>query len=265
MKDYLLELASSQPDRNAKINVMREYLQVYALRAMFEKGHFGNLAFVGGTALRLIHALPRFSEDLDFSLTIEAGYNFHDLLNEIKQSFIGANYEVAIKYKMEKTVHSAFLKFPGLLHAAGLTHRREQNLSIKLDVDTKPPKGANIVRSLVNKYFPITFTNYDLPSLFAGKLHAILTRPYVKGRDYFDLVWILSRWRDIVPNIDLLNEALKQTGHRANVSITNWKGKILRKVETLKWDIVIGEVERFVEDIKYVEVMRPENVKALLQ
>lgn len=264
MKDYLLNLVSPISDKPTKVNIMREYLQVYALRTMFEKGRFGHMAFVGGTTLRFIHALPRFSEDLDFSLTSSAGYNFEDILYETKQAFVDANYKIAVKYDCSRTVHSAFLKFPELLHAAGLSHRKEQNLSIKIDVDTRPPTGAVLARSLVNKYFPITFTHYDLPSLFAGKLCAILTRPYVKGRDYFDLAWILSRWRDINPNIDLLNAALKQAGRNGDSTAGNWKARVLKKISAVEWNAIVIDVEKFLENPNDLNILTLENVKALL-
>lgn len=264
MKDYLIDIVSKVPEKGAKINIMREYLQIYALRTIYEKGFFKNIAFVGGTALRFVHGLPRFSEDIDFSLAHKEGYDFEKILGDIKRAFVDANYQIAIKVKTERTVHSAFLKFPELMFLSGLTHRRDQNLSIKVDVDTNPPSGAILSRTLVNKYFPVTLTHYDLPSLFAGKLHAILTRPYVKGRDYFDLFWILSRWNDIVPNMNLLTHALAQTGYKEELTEKNWKEKILEAVKKADWNSVMKDVSSFVEDISYINAMRPENIEGLL-
>lgn len=264
MKDYLLNLAAQTENKTAKLNVMREYLQVYALRVLFEKGHFTKVAFVGGTALRFIQNLPRFSEDIDFSLTNKAGYDFEEMLNDIKRAFISANYSIAVKYDMERTVHVAFLKFPELMHMAGLTHRKDQNLSIKVDVDTNPPKGANLANTLVNKYFPITFTHYDLPSLFAGKLHAIFTRPYVKGRDYFDLTWLVSRDRNLNPNIELLNNALEQTKNPLNVTLKNWRIKVMERVESADWAKIVSDVEKFSEDPRFIDSMKPEYLRSIL-
>ena len=264
MKEQLLSIVSSIADRGRKINAMREYLQVYVLRTMFEKGHFSQVAFVGGTALRFIHNVPRFSEDLDFSLINKQDYDFQKILNEIKHALNDANYSVSFKFKAERTVNAAYLKFPELLHMAELSHRKDQNLTIKLDVDTNPPKGGVVATTLVNKYFPITFTHYDLPSLFAGKLHAIFTRPYVKGRDYFDLVWLLSRHKDLQPNLNLLNNALKQTGNTLKVTSDDWRMKVMERVASINWQAVVDDVKRFTEDELFINSMKPEYVKPLL-
>ncbi|MBM4387650.1 MAG: nucleotidyl transferase AbiEii/AbiGii toxin family protein, partial [Deltaproteobacteria bacterium] len=123
MKDYLIELVSNTRGDAAKLNVMREYIQIVVLRTIFERGRFAQLTFVGGTALRFIFGLPRFSEDLDFSLTAPTGYDFERMLTEIKRSFQDAGYSLSIRYKKEKTVNTAMLKFPELMFLAGLSHR----------------------------------------------------------------------------------------------------------------------------------------------
>jgi len=265
MKEQLLNIISPVVEPKMKINIMREYLQVYVLRTMFEKGHFSQVAFVGGTALRFIFNIPRFSEDLGFSLANKEGYDFQKILNEIKQSLNDANYSVSFKFKAEKTVNTAFLKFPELMHMAGLTHRKDQNLTIKLDVDTNPPKGGVLTTTLVNKYFPITFTHYDQPSLFAGKLHAIFTRPYVKGRDYFDLIWLLSRNRDLQPNLNLLNNALEQTGNSLRVTLDNWRSKVLERVESADWSKIVADVAAFTEDPLMMNSMKLEYARTLFK
>lgn len=264
MKDFLLELVSKVSDKQAKINVMREYLQLYALRAMYEKKYDLNLGFVGGTALRLAYGLPRFSEDLDFSLLVKKeNYLFTDILNAIKQSFTDAAYTIVVRYSEERVVHSAFLKFPELMHSAGLTHKREQNLSIKFEIDTNPPRGAHLTETIVNKYFPIALRHYDLGSLLAGKIHALLTRPYQKGRDYFDIGWILSRWK-IEPNLEFLNAALKQTGGKYKPDKSNWKKIILDKMRKADWHAVSSDMSKFVEDQGSVSTMDLEYFVTLL-
>ena len=47
---------------------LREILQEIVLLGLYDSGFFNHAAFYGGTALRILHKLPRFSEDLDFSL-----------------------------------------------------------------------------------------------------------------------------------------------------------------------------------------------------
>ena len=118
MKDYCLELAGGRKTAAEKYNIMREYLQAYVLRIMHEKNMFGSTAFVGGTALRFLYDLPRFSEDLDFSLHKKPKVAFADLMGIIKQELVLAGYEANVDYKEDKTVQSAFVKFEGLLYEA---------------------------------------------------------------------------------------------------------------------------------------------------
>ena len=194
MKDFCLELASKQAGFNAKLNIMREYLQSYALRTLQDDGAFRSMAFVGGTALRFLHALPRFSEDLDFSLEGKKNTRpFPVIIKKIKEEFILAGYDVTVTYNDEKTVQHAFLKFEGLMHEAGISPHKDQRLSIKIEIDTRPPEGAIMETKIVNKYFPLSFLSYDLSSLFAGKFHALLSRKYTKGRDFFDIVYLMSK------------------------------------------------------------------------
>ena len=264
MKDYILNIANSKEDKTKRLNVLREYLQMHALRSLHESGYFKNLIFVGGTCLRFVHDLPRYSEDLDFSLLSKKGYDFEKYLKTVEKDFRKANYEISIKYKMQKTVQTAHLKFPELLFKSDLSDRMEKNLMIKFDVDSNPPAGGVAKTTLVNKYFPVSIRHYDLPSLFSGKLHAILTRPYVKGRDYFDLVWILSRWKDIVPNMILLRNALKQTGNDASINEKNWKERVWEKTKSVDWKTVLHDIESFVEDPHFVSSIEPDNLKELL-
>ena len=204
MRDYVLELVATKTGFNAKLNIMREYLQAYILRIMQDNGVFRSTAFLGGTALRFLYNLPRFSEDLDFSLTGNKHYTFADLVVKIKQELKLAGYDISVSYNDEKTVQYAMVKFDKLMYEAGISPHKEQKFSIKIEVDTNPPEGAGLKTDIVNKYFPISFLSYDIPSLFAGKFHALLSRKYTKGRDFFGLGWYLSRWKDISPNINLL-------------------------------------------------------------
>lgn len=199
MKEYVLELVSKQDTSNAKLNIMREYLQAYVLRIMQDEGVFRTTAFLGGTALRFLYGLPRFSEDLNFS---SAGNNkkrsFVELVKKIKSELILAGYDVDIVYDDQKTAHNAFVKFTGLMYEAGLSPLKTQKFFVKVEIDTNPPEGAVLKTDVINKYFPIAFLSYDINSLFAGKLHALLSRKYTKGRDLFDLGWYLSKWKDLI-------------------------------------------------------------------
>lgn len=266
MKDYVLELAHSQTGFNAKLNIMREYLQAYILRILHDEGVFRSTAFLGGTALRFLYNIPRFSEDLDFSLVKDEGYKFVDILNRVKQELALAGYDINMTYKVEKTVQHAFMKFTGLMHEAGISPHRSQVFSIKIDIDTNPPEGAVLKTDIINKFFPIAFLYYDLSSLFAGKLHAILTRKYSKGRDFFDLGWYLSRWRDIAPNIILLQNALKQTGWKEELPTEeNWREHLYNTVKATDWKKISADVENFLENPSDANIFTKENILKLIK
>lgn len=267
MKDYVLELASRQSGFNAKINTMREYLQTYALKVMCDEGVFRTTAFVGGTALRFLYGLPRFSEDLDFSAA-EGGntaYTFERMIGKLKKEFTLAGYDINVTYNDKKAVQSAFLKFSALLYEAGLSPLMEQRLSIKLEIDTNPPKGAVLKADIVNKYFPLSFLSYDIKSLFAGKLHALLSREYAKGRDFFDLGWYLSRYKGLTPNIELLQAALRQTSWKKEMPAADtWRERIVDTVKKADWSKIRKDVENFLENPSDLDVFSKENVLMML-
>jgi len=254
MKDYVLELVSKQSSPAAKFNIMREYLQAYTLRIMYDEGLFRISAFVGGTALRFLHSLPRFSEDLDFSLAGAKEIKFTALMKKVETELSLSGYNVALSFNDEATVRNAFIKFEGLMYESGISPLKSQKFSIKIEIDTLPPEGAILKTQIVNKYFPIGFLTYDLPSLFAGKLNAIFVRRYTKGRDYFDLLWYLTKWRDLVPNVALLCNGLTQAGWKHELPTeNNWKQLVYKVVKESDWAKVRQDVEKFLE--------RPEDIK----
>lgn len=267
MKDYCLELTSHETGFNAKLNVMREYLQAYALRILYDEGFFRMAAFLGGTALRFLYGLPRFSEDLDFSLTRkDKEYRFVDTITKLKNEFSLAGYSISVNYNDKKTVRDALLKFEGLMFEAGISPLKSQKFAIKIEIDTNPSDGAVLKTDIVNKYFPISFLSYDIPSLFAGKIHALLSRKYTKGRDFFDLGWYLSRWKDISPNIILLRNGLKQTGWDKEMpGEDNWRDFLYRVVERTDWEQVRKDVESFLEHPSDLEIFDKENILGLIK
>ncbi len=266
MKDYCLELTAAQKTTSTKYNAMREYLQAYVLRIMHDRGAFQSTAFVGGTALRFLYGLPRFSEDLDFSQHKRPDCSFTNLMSDIKQELISAGYEPSVTAKEVKTVQSAFVKFEGLLYEAKLSPLKAQKFSIKIEIDTNPPKGAALTTQIVNKFFPIAFLSYDLPSLFAGKIHALLSRKYTKGRDYYDLAWYLSRFKTLEPNFKFLHNALTQTGYeKKKPSENNWREYLGDVVKKTDWKTVYNDVANFLENPKDMDIFTKENVLRLIE
>jgi hypothetical protein len=116
-----------------------------------------------------------------------------------------------LKVNDQKTVHSAFVRFPGLLFELGLSSQQNEVLAVKIEVDTNPPPGAGLSTTVVRRFVVLQLYHHDQASLLSGKLYAILQKPYAKGRDIYDLLWYLSNPSWPQPNLALLNNALIQT------------------------------------------------------
>ena len=215
--------------------------------------------------MRTLHDLPRFSEDLDFSLHGHPAHSFADRMSVIKKELALAGYQIEVSYDDAKTVQSAFLKFEGLMHEAGLSPLKSQKFSVKIEIDTKPPQGAALTTQIVNKFFPIAFLTYDLPSLFAGKMHALLTRKYIKGRDFFDIAWYLSRFKTLSPNVAFLRNALTQTQFKGTMPTQeDWRRYLYAVVEKADWKIIHQDVINFLEDPRDMDIFTKENVLKLI-
>jgi predicted nucleotidyltransferase component of viral defense system len=266
MKDYIREIIKEELTSEDNKNRVREYLQKYLLYVLYRKKIYKDLIFCGGTALRFLYKIRRFSEDLDFILSFKAkDYNFENILNIIKNEFKLSGYNLEIKYKISKNVHSAFLKFSGILFEYGISPHKDEKLSIKIEIDTNPPEGGKEKLTLYNSTFMFYIFHYDLPSLFAGKLHALLCRDYTKGRDWYDLLWYLTKFKNLEPNFILLNNALQQT-HKGfeEINQKNWKKKLRELVETVDIEKIKDDIYRFLEDHTEIEFLTKENLYNLL-
>lgn len=249
MKEILKELILQQPDDFRKRSVAREYLQARILLALQDHGAFSNWAFVGGTALRFLYQLPRYSEDLYFSLSRPGeDARFSALMTGVKSDLSAEAYSVEVKTREGRAVASAFIRFQGLLFEAGLSPHRDEVLSIKVEMDTCPPAGAGLETRVIRRFELLNLLHYDPSSLLAGKLHAILMRKYTKGRDLYDLAWYLSDPHWPSPNIELLNNALVQTGwSAAPVQLSTWAQTVGSHLEKVDWDAAVQDVSPFLE------------------
>ncbi len=236
-------------DNLTKINFLREYLQLFVLKVMDEKGYFNHLAFVGGTALRILYDLNRFSEDLDFCLIDNGSFSFDKMMQDIQISFQLFNLTVEIKTKTGKTVAAALIKFPELLHNLNLSSHKSQKLSIKIELDQNPPKGYHTKFMMINKEFLFSVKHYDLPSLFSGKLHALLCRKYTKGRDFYDLLWYLGK--KIQPNYPLLEQSIFQTEEKkVSLNEKTLKELLIDQIKKTDFKQVLSDIEPFLADNK---------------
>jgi predicted nucleotidyltransferase component of viral defense system len=247
--------------------IVREYLQMRILRSLQSDGAMIPLAFHGGTALRILYQLPRYSEDLGFSLERQPEqYDFRRYLTTIQHNMTAETYDVAVKLNEGGVVHSAFVRFRGLLHQLGISPHKSEVLAIKLEVDTNPPSKAGLNTTFVQHHVAVHLQHHDQASLLAGKLHAILQREYVKGRDWYDLYWYLSQPQWASPNIAMLNSALAQSGwEKDDVTANNWRKVVLERLERLDWTQVFADVQRFLMDQEDLTTFRKETIAHMLE
>ena len=267
MKEHLVAWLRTATSHIEARNLAREYLQALILQSLQRVGAMNTLAFHGGTALRFLYSLPRFSEDLDFALERSSDqYDFRDYLKSIRKDLEMQGYAVAFKVNDQKTVHSAFVRFTGLLFDLKLSPRQDEILAVKIEVDTNPPAGAILSTSLVRRHVLLNLQHHDRASLLAGKLHAVLQRPHLKGRDLYDLIWYLSDREWPAPNLELLNNALKQTDWSGEIlTADNWREIVRSKIESISWEQALADVQPFLASQQEIELVKKENLLRLLQ
>jgi predicted nucleotidyltransferase component of viral defense system len=267
MKEYLANLLQPDTSPLERRNLTREYLQALILQSLQRSGAMTTLAFHGGTALRFLYSLPRYSEDLDFALEINKGrYDFRAYLHAIQKDLEAQGYKIAMKVSDHKTVHSAYFRFPGLLYELNLSAHRDEVLAVKIEVDTEPPKDAELETSLIRRHVLLNLQHHDKASLLAGKLHAILQRPYPKGRDIYDLTWYLGDRNWPNPNTKMLNNALAQTDWTGpTLTVTNWRSITLARIESFSWDQLISDVQPFLQVQQEIDLLTKDNLIKLLR
>ena len=235
-------------------NVLQEVMQHYVLASLARAGLFTDAIFHGGTCLRIVNQISRFSEDLDFLLKRpDPGFRWQGYLKAVQKDCAqeGIAFEIQDKSEAASAVRKAFLKTDsiGKLLTLELPFERyhARKLRIKLEIDTNPPAGSAFTTSYLT--FPVTtaLTTQTLESSFALKLHALLCRSYVKGRDWYDFVWYVTR--KIRPDLALLEHALDQqgpwAGRRMNITWA-WMIETLRVViGQIDWSTARQDVQRF--------------------
>ena len=189
---------------NASFDALREILQEVVLLALYDAGFFKCAAFYGGTALRVLHDLPRFSEDLDFSLLEKnPEFNLKPYENAVITTLKAFGFDVTIDIREKNNksaIASAFVKGNTIEHLININSpkditskiHRDQVVKIKLEVDTNPPLGFETENLLRLTPRPFSINAFTLPSLYAEKIHAVLCRAWgsrPKGRDWYDMVW----------------------------------------------------------------------------
>ena len=258
---------------------LREIMQEIALAGLERSGFFEKAAFYGGTALRIFHKLPRFSEDLDFSLlSKDPDFSLLPYLDGMKKEFDGLGMTVSIteKQKSNQTaIDSAFLKADTTWKELVLQEiipqdrpKMQPQIKIKLEVDTSPPLDFSTEEKLLLRPFSFYVKCFSLADLFAGKMHALLFRKWgtrVKGRDWFDLEWYIRN------NIPLNLEHLKVRSQESN----DWKeptmnrGQLIdlltAKIKAVSFDRIREDIEKFIPDPKAIEIWSPKYFSDLIK
>jgi len=262
MKEYLREQLREARDPLSGRNLLREYLQARILGACQRGGAMIPLAFHGGTALRFLYRIPRYSEDLDFALERkDRGYDFQKMLRLVRDEMTAEAYQVELKVSEQRTVHSAFVRFPGLLFEMGLSPHRREVIAVKIEIDTEAARGAELETTVIRRFQTLQLQHHDRASLLAGKLHAILQRSYTKGRDLFDLLWYLSDRTWPLPNLVLLNNALAQSSWSGPLLTTdNWHRIVRQRLDTMSWKNVLRDVHPFLAPGAHDDLLTKDNL-----
>lgn len=239
-------------------NALKEIVQEIILFALWRADFFEVAAFQGGTSLRILHGMTRFSEDIDFILhKPNQGFTWQPYLDNIKETCLefGIAPEVLDKSHMDRNIKAALIKDNSIanqLNLSFMNNHREGKLTLKLEIDSNPPAGSKFEYTYLD--FPVDFEvcHQDLSSNFALKTHALLCRRYLKGRDWHDFNWYIAQ--DVAPKLELLKNALVQYGP--------WKGQVLdidrewlvtalgEKITKINWQDAAADVERFLKPVE---------------
>lgn len=242
--------------------IIREITQSIVLIGLSRSGFFNKASFYGGTALRIFYELNRYSEDLDFTLNEKDElFSLEPYLKSIESVASSYGFELQVSSKVKKIetpIESAFAKlntyqtFISLKLDEELTKllHKDENIKVKFEVDCNPSIGFNKENKWIDMPEFASVSVLDLPSLFAGKLHAILCRTYknhVKGRDYYDFLFFTSR--KIKPNILYLKNKLIETGkitRNDTFNIDVLKKMLKEKIETIDFEQVKDDAQKFI-------------------
>ena len=235
-------------------NALQELMQHYILASLSRAGLFAEAMFHGGTCLRIVYGINRFSQDLDFLLKKpNPHFVWQPYLARVQRDCAqeGIDFEIQDKSDVDEAMRKAFVKTDsiGKVMTLGLPYGRQaqRKIRVKLEIDTNPPEGSHFETNYLS--FPTTapITVQSLASGFATKSHALLCRTYTKGRDWYDLIWYVGR--RIEPNLELLDNALLQQGpwknEKQEITVA-WLLNALRdKIGTIDWSVARSDVQRF--------------------
>ena len=268
MNKTILELTSiinenSDKTDSFKRNLLKNYLQLFALHFIYSDKHYSELVFYGGSVLSQCYGLPRLSEDLDF-IDLSGKLNIEILADSLKTYF---EKELGLSLTIKTQKFRIYLKFP-ILKQLGMTNDSQSNwLYLKIEIFN----GSNFCKKYKTEIKPlfkfnqsILIKTFDLPTLMATKIRAIFHRKWektnkegrvaisVKGRDYFDLMWYLQQ--EIYPNLNCVKEVK---------DIKDLKKKLIDIVNQIDNHSVVLDLENFIADKEFVKSLG-KNIKEIL-
>jgi len=265
-------LASYNPaDRDQAAAALREIMQQVALAGLYRSGFYEKVAFYGGTALRIFYGLDRFSEDLDFSLLADDdSFSFQPYTAAIIAEFESQGMQVSIREKQKKVqtnIESAFLKsatiwkelvLDGILPQQGMG--QVANIKIKIEVDKHPPLGFDTEEKLLTQPFSFYVRCFTLPSLFAGKMHALLFRKWqnnVKGRDWYDMEWYIKKGVPLKLSHFLQRAIGSGDWQKKNITVDKFRQLLREKIDSVSMERVKDDIRRFIPDQDRIAIWSP--------
>lgn len=249
LKKYKTDSAETE------LTAIREITQELILFALSTSDFFSHAAFQGGTCLRIVHGLNRFSEDMDFILKArDPAFSWQQYLTLIGTTLEQYGYSVELQDKShaDETVKKAFIKDDSIGKVLRLAYANRQGtqrkIRIKLEIDTNPPGGGEFESAFIGFPAPSSITVETLPTLFAGKSHALLCRKYEKGRDWYDFLWYLGNKTPV--NYRRLSAALHQVGPWEGQGLTVDRAwyidEIKRRIGEMDWKRAKDDVAPFI-------------------
>ncbi|WP_448139393.1 nucleotidyl transferase AbiEii/AbiGii toxin family protein [Sphingobacterium siyangense] len=277
IKEWLKEY--NPQNQQQTFDAIREIMQEVTLAGLQRSGFFEKAAFYGGTAIRIFYQLDRYSEDLDFSLlSIDPNFSFEPYFEAITNEFKALGMTISINEKKKtvtSSVESAFLKsdtvwkelvLEEVIPQVGLGNMPV--IKIKIEVDKKPPLGFETEEKLLLRPFSFYIKCFTLPSLFAGKMHALLFRKWknrVKGRDWYDLEWYIKKGVPLDINHFLLRAQDTNDWKKSTISKEDILDLLKIKINTVNMNSVKEDIVRFIPDHTVLDIWSQEYFSKLIQ
>jgi len=251
-------------------NALKEIIQEIALLGLWRSKFFEKAAFYGGSALRILYGLNRFSEDLDFSLLeTNLDFSFDSYSSAIESELKSFGFSCTVEKKEKKiksNIDSVFVKAGTqknmiIINIPNIIRKKMHSgkvMKIKLEIDENPPPDFRVEAKYLFLPIPFSVNTYALPYLFAGKAHALLCRSWgerVKGRDWYDLVWYAGK--QVPVSLKHLEARMRQSGHFAEKEVLNekkFKQMLYKKIESIDFLKAKKDVVNLLKDTSSLDL-----------